>query len=134
MPAQELVMVQREAAFLISCATEQLIHRLAEAAQRVAERDRRTTVQAKDLGESSHRSSIAQAIPETTPLPQLPPCDEQTSLPSSKVCVFTSAAVARRAECHQNYYPIWSLSRAHKHQAVGNLAQSRTEGREQIPY
>ena len=44
-------MVQREAAFLISRATEEFVHRIAEAAQRVAERERRTTVQAKDLGE-----------------------------------------------------------------------------------
>ena len=44
-------MVQREAAFLISRATEEFVHRMAEAAQRVAERERRTTVQAKDLGE-----------------------------------------------------------------------------------
>ena len=44
-------MVQREAAFLVSRATEDFIQRIAEAAQRVAERERRTTVQAKDLGE-----------------------------------------------------------------------------------
>ena len=46
-------MVQREAAFLISRATEEFIQRIAEAAQQVAERERRSTVQAKDLGESS---------------------------------------------------------------------------------
>ena len=50
---QELIMVQREAAFLISRATEEFIQRIAEAAQQVAERERRSTVQAKDLGESS---------------------------------------------------------------------------------
>lgn len=50
LPMKELIMVQREAAFLISCATEHFIRRIAEAAQRVAERERRTTVQAKDLG------------------------------------------------------------------------------------
>ncbi len=44
-------MVQREAAFLISRATEEFIQRIAEAAQQVAERERRSTVQAKDLGE-----------------------------------------------------------------------------------
>ena len=43
-------MVQREATFLISRATEEFIGRLAEAAQRLAERERRTTVQAKDIG------------------------------------------------------------------------------------
>ena len=45
-------MVQREAAFLISRATEEFIGRFAEAAQKLAERERRTTVQAKDVGAS----------------------------------------------------------------------------------
>ena len=42
-------MVQREAAFLIARATEEFVHRLSEAAQSAAARERRTTVQAKDL-------------------------------------------------------------------------------------
>ena len=46
-------MVQREAAFLIARATEEFVHRIAEAAQRAAARERRTTVQAKDLGACS---------------------------------------------------------------------------------
>ena len=46
-------MVQREAAFLIARATEEFVARLAEAAQRVAAREQRTTVQGKDLGACS---------------------------------------------------------------------------------
>ncbi|KAI0754893.1 hypothetical protein C8Q80DRAFT_396365 [Daedaleopsis nitida] len=52
---KELIMVQREASFLISRATEEFIQRISEAAQRVAERERRTTVQGKDLGELHYR-------------------------------------------------------------------------------
>lgn len=39
----------REATFLISLATEEFIKRLCEAAQRQAERERRATVQYKDI-------------------------------------------------------------------------------------
>ncbi len=42
-------MVQREAVFLISRATEEFVARIAEASQAVASREGRATVQAKDL-------------------------------------------------------------------------------------
>ncbi|EJF63346.1 histone-fold-containing protein [Dichomitus squalens] len=45
----ELIMVQREAVFAISRATEEFVARLAEACQRAAARDGRATVQHKDL-------------------------------------------------------------------------------------
>ena len=58
-------MVQREAAFLIARATEEFVHRIAEAAQRAAARERRTTVQAKDLGACPATPVPAGAVPTT---------------------------------------------------------------------
>ncbi|KAI0826890.1 hypothetical protein BC628DRAFT_227722 [Trametes gibbosa] len=46
---RDLVMVQREAAFLISRATEEFIGRFAEATQKLAEREGRSTLQPKDV-------------------------------------------------------------------------------------
>jgi histone H3/H4 len=43
-------MVAKDATFLISLATEEFIMRLSEAAKRVAEREKRSTVQHKDIG------------------------------------------------------------------------------------
>jgi DNA polymerase epsilon subunit 4 len=43
-------MVARDATFLISLATEEFIKRLSQACQRLAEREKRTTVQQKDVG------------------------------------------------------------------------------------
>jgi histone H3/H4 len=43
-------MVAKDATFLISIAAEEFIMRLSEAAKRVAERERRSTVQYKDIG------------------------------------------------------------------------------------
>jgi len=50
---QELPMVARDATFLISLATEEFIKRLSQACQRIAEREKRTTVQQKDVGRIS---------------------------------------------------------------------------------
>ncbi|KZT28890.1 hypothetical protein NEOLEDRAFT_1129153 [Neolentinus lepideus HHB14362 ss-1] len=46
---EELIMVQREAVLAISIATEQFVKQLMEAVQRVAQRERRTTVQQRDM-------------------------------------------------------------------------------------
>ncbi|EPQ54735.1 hypothetical protein GLOTRDRAFT_29077, partial [Gloeophyllum trabeum ATCC 11539] len=46
---EELVMVQREAVLAIAIATEQFVKRLMEAVHRVALRERRTTVQQRDM-------------------------------------------------------------------------------------
>lgn len=43
-------MVAKDATFLISLATEEFIKRLSQACQRLAEREKRTTVQQKDVG------------------------------------------------------------------------------------
>jgi len=51
-------MVAKEATFIISLATEEFIKQLAYAAQRIAEREKRATVQHKDTSES-HPSSTA---------------------------------------------------------------------------
>jgi len=47
---QELPMVAKEATFLISLATEEFIKRFSEASQRIAHREKRVTVQQRDLG------------------------------------------------------------------------------------
>ncbi|KAH9924681.1 histone-fold-containing protein [Epithele typhae] len=65
---KELVMVQREAAFLISRATEEFVQKLTEASQRVAERDRRTTVQVKDLVSSVQRAEELAFLEELIPV------------------------------------------------------------------
>jgi histone H3/H4 len=44
-------MVSKEAVFLISVATEKFIERLAQAGQRIAERQSRATVQERDICE-----------------------------------------------------------------------------------
>lgn len=43
-------MVAKDATFLISIATEEFIKRLSEAGKSVAEREKRSTVQHKDIG------------------------------------------------------------------------------------
>lgn len=53
MISQEIPVVAKDAVFLISLATEAFIEELAQAAQRVAEKERRTTVQHKDIGTCS---------------------------------------------------------------------------------
>ncbi|KAI0372254.1 histone-fold-containing protein, partial [Pilatotrama ljubarskyi] len=68
---KDLVMVQREATFLISRATEEFIGRLAEAAQRLAERERRTTVQAKDIVATVRRAEEFAFLEELFPWSEL---------------------------------------------------------------
>lgn len=43
-------MIARDATFLISLATEEFIKRLSQACQKLAEREKRTTVQQRDVG------------------------------------------------------------------------------------
>ncbi|KAI0720556.1 histone-fold-containing protein, partial [Cerioporus squamosus] len=73
---KDLIMVQREAAFLISRATEEFVQRIAEAAQRVAEREGRSTVQAKDLVASVRRADefafLEELLPYLEPEPAAP--------------------------------------------------------------
>ena len=47
---QELPTVAKEAAFLISLATEEFIKRLSEASHHIAHREKRVTVQQRDIG------------------------------------------------------------------------------------
>jgi histone H3/H4 len=47
---QDLPIVAKEATFLVSIATEDFIKRITEASRRLAERERRSTVQRKDIG------------------------------------------------------------------------------------
>ena len=50
MSFQELPTVAKEAAFLISLATEEFIKRLSEASHHIAHREKRVTVQQRDIG------------------------------------------------------------------------------------
>ena len=49
---QEIPIVAKDATFLISLATEEFIKRLCKASQNVAEREKRATVQHRDIGTS----------------------------------------------------------------------------------
>jgi DNA polymerase epsilon subunit 4 len=60
-------MVAKEAAFLISLATEEFLKKISEASYHIAHREKRVTVQQRDIGAiscpskvaySTHRSSI----------------------------------------------------------------------------
>ncbi|KAG1902090.1 uncharacterized protein F5891DRAFT_1127743 [Suillus fuscotomentosus] len=53
---KELPIVARDATFLISLATEEFIKRLSEACQKLAEREKRTTVQQKDVASVVRRA------------------------------------------------------------------------------
>ncbi|KAG6333788.1 hypothetical protein ID866_5299 [Astraeus odoratus] len=53
---KDLPIVARDATLLISLATEEFIKRLAEACQKAAERERRTTVQQKDIASVVRRA------------------------------------------------------------------------------
>jgi Histone-like transcription factor (CBF/NF-Y) and archaeal histone len=64
-------MVAKEAAFLISLATEEFIKRLSEASYHIAHREKRVTVQQRDIGAMScpskvayltHRASLLQSL------------------------------------------------------------------------
>lgn len=48
----------KEATFLIAVATEEFIKRLTEAGQHVAHKEKRTTVQHKDIGKSEARELL----------------------------------------------------------------------------
>jgi DNA polymerase epsilon subunit 4 len=50
MSFQELPTIAKEAAFLISLATEEFIKRLSEASHHIAHREKRVTVQQRDIG------------------------------------------------------------------------------------
>ncbi|KAG2069125.1 hypothetical protein BDR04DRAFT_1205405 [Suillus decipiens] len=53
---KELPIVARDATFLISIATEEFIRRLSEACQKLAEREKRATVQQKDVASVVRRA------------------------------------------------------------------------------
>jgi DNA polymerase epsilon subunit 4 len=53
---QEIPIVAKDATFLISLATEEFVKRLCQASQRVAEREKRATVQQRDIGTSRFTS------------------------------------------------------------------------------
>jgi DNA polymerase epsilon subunit 4 len=59
MSFQELPTVAKEAAFLISLATEEFIKRLSEASHHIAHREKRVTVQQRDIGAILCSSNVA---------------------------------------------------------------------------
>jgi Histone-like transcription factor (CBF/NF-Y) and archaeal histone len=79
-------MIAKDATFLISLATEEFIKRLSEAGQRVAEREKRSTVQHKDIGAVLCESTTFVFTDLTLMGLQLLLYGEGTSLYSSKVC------------------------------------------------
>jgi DNA polymerase epsilon subunit 4 len=54
---QEIPIVAKEATFLISLAAEEFIRRLCEAGQQVAHREKRSTVQHRDIGQVYYTNS-----------------------------------------------------------------------------
>ncbi|KAL1742037.1 hypothetical protein HDZ31DRAFT_44141 [Schizophyllum fasciatum] len=70
---KEIPMVARDATFLISLATEEFIRRFCQAGQRVADREKRTTVQHRDLATVVRKADeflfLEEIIPWTAPDP-----------------------------------------------------------------
>ncbi|KAK7048154.1 putative transcription factor C16C4.22 [Favolaschia claudopus] len=68
---KDIAIVAREATFLICCATEEFIKRFGEAAMALAERDKRTTVQYKDMATVVRKADeflfLEEIIPWTLP-------------------------------------------------------------------
>jgi DNA polymerase epsilon subunit 4 len=56
---QDIAIVAKEATFLICCATEEFIKRFGEAAMALAEREKRTTLQYKDMGASLFETTLS---------------------------------------------------------------------------
>ncbi|KAH9854769.1 histone-fold-containing protein [Lenzites betulinus] len=79
---KDLVMVQREAAFLISRATEEFVGRFAEAAQKLAAKEGRSTIQPKDIVVTVRRAEEFVFLEELFPwsmLEQQPSATTDTS-------------------------------------------------------
>ncbi|KAI0320189.1 hypothetical protein OF83DRAFT_1106284 [Amylostereum chailletii] len=75
---KELPMVAKEATFLISIATEEFIKRLAEASHRVAGREKRVTVQQKDV------ASVVRKADEFLFLEEIIPWPDPTDVPTRR--------------------------------------------------
>ncbi|KAF9219240.1 histone-fold-containing protein [Gyrodon lividus] len=69
---KDLPIVAKDATFLISLATEEFIKRLSEACQKIAEREKRTTVQQKDI------ASIVRRVDEFLFLEEIIGLQEET--------------------------------------------------------
>ncbi|KAI0061667.1 histone-fold-containing protein [Artomyces pyxidatus] len=75
---KELPMVAKEATFLISLATEEFIRRISEASQRVASREKRITVQQKDI------ASVVRKADEFLFLEEIIPWPDPTDVPARR--------------------------------------------------
>ncbi|CAK5284349.1 unnamed protein product, partial [Mycena citricolor] len=71
---KDIPIVAREATFLIACATEEFIKRLSEAAMALAERERRSTLQYKDMATVVRKADEFIFLEEILPwtLPEAP--------------------------------------------------------------
>ncbi|KAJ7175423.1 histone-fold-containing protein [Mycena filopes] len=71
---KDIAIVAKEATFLISCATEEFIKRIGEAAMALAEREKRTTLQYKDIATVVRKADEFLFLEEIIPwtLPDLP--------------------------------------------------------------
>ncbi|KAI9512432.1 histone-fold-containing protein [Russula earlei] len=66
---KELPLVAKEAAFLISLATEEFIKRLSEASHHIAHREKRVTVQQRDVASVTRRTDEFLFLDEIIPWP-----------------------------------------------------------------
>jgi len=66
---KELPIVAKEAAFLISLATEEFIKRLSEASHHIAHREKRVTVQQRDIASVTRRADEFLFLEEIIPWP-----------------------------------------------------------------
>ncbi|KAL4064861.1 hypothetical protein V8B97DRAFT_1199324 [Scleroderma yunnanense] len=74
---KDLPMVARDATVLISLATEEFIKRLAEASQKVAEREKRSTVQHKDVANVVRRAEEFLFLDEIISYPRTEPAPKR---------------------------------------------------------
>ncbi|KAJ7729697.1 hypothetical protein DFH07DRAFT_756727 [Mycena maculata] len=83
---KDIAIVAKEATFLICCATEEFIKRFGEAAMALAERDKRTTLQYKDIATVVRKADeflfLEEIIPWTIPEAPVKRKVKGTNIPS----------------------------------------------------
>jgi DNA polymerase epsilon subunit 4 len=78
---KELPMVAKEAAFLISSAAEEFIKRLSEASYHIAHREKRVTVQQRDIASVTRRADEFLFLEEIIPWPDASDAPARRKLP-----------------------------------------------------
>ncbi|KAH9969616.1 hypothetical protein BC827DRAFT_1161396 [Russula dissimulans] len=80
---KELPTVAKEAAFVISLATEEFIKRLSEASHHIAQRDKRVTVQQRDIASVTRRADEFLFLDEIIPWPDASDAPPRRKLPGN---------------------------------------------------